>query len=161
MRTVHWLFLVSVALFVTGIGFLLASARVARQQPAPVEAPATTPVATIKQIMQGITMPAANVVFQSVSTTISHRGIEEKRPEAEEEWQVVGNAAAALIESGNLLMLGSRLIDKEDWIKMSKALMDASAVALKATEEKNVEKLLDSGEAINAACDSCHQKYQK
>lgn len=161
MRTLHWLFLVSVALFVTGIGFLLASARVAQPAPPPVEAPATTPVATIKQIMQGITMPAANVVFQSVSTTISYRGIEEKRPTNDEEWQVVGNGAAALIETGNLLMLGSRLIDKEDWIKMARGLMDAATVALKATEEKNVEKLLDSGEAINEACDTCHQKYQR
>lgn len=161
MRTVHWLFLVSVALFVTGIGFLLASASVARPAPPPAETPATTPVATIKQIMQGITMPAANVVFQSVSTTVSYRGIEEKRPTNDEEWQVVGNGAAALIETGNLLMLGSRLIDKEDWIKMARGLMDAATVALKATEEKNVEKLLDSGEAINEACDTCHQKYQR
>lgn len=161
MRTVHWLFLVSVTLFVTGIGFLLASASVAQPAPPPAEAPATTPVATIKQIMQGITMPAANVVFQSVSTTISYRGIEEKRPANDEEWQVVGNGAAALIETGNLLMLGSRLIDKEDWIKMARGLMDAATVALKATEEKNVEKLLDSGEAINEACDTCHQKYQR
>src|SRR5205823_7830243 len=48
MRIVHWLFVVSVALFVSGIGFVIAGARAARQAPA-VEAAAVTltPVASV------------------------------------------------------------------------------------------------------------------
>ena len=51
MKTRHWFFLVGVLLFVTGIGFTIAGARAARQAPV-VEAPITTPVATVKQIMK-------------------------------------------------------------------------------------------------------------
>lgn len=163
MRSVHWLFVISAALFVAGIGFVIASARASEQMPAasaqqPVE---TRPVATVKQIMQGIVGPGALVVFDAVGTTVSVRGTEERSPKTDEEWTAVGNSAAALVEAGNLLMLGDRAIDRGDWIKMSRALMDTSMVALKATEAKDVKALFDSAEAINTSCDNCHQKYQR
>jgi cytochrome c556 len=58
-------------------------------------------------------------------------------------------------------MLGERAIDKGDWMTMSRALMDASRVALEAAKAKNVEALFGSGETINETCDSCHQRYQR
>jgi hypothetical protein len=161
MKPRHWFFLVGLLLHVTGLGFVIGSARTARDAPPPPPAVTLTPIASVKQIMKGIVTPAANTVFQSVSTTVSARGIEEKQPRDDEEWEMVGNGAAALIESGNLLMMGSRAIDKDDWIKMAQALIDASQIALKATQEKNAEKLLESGEGINTSCDNCHKKYQR
>ena len=108
MRIIHWLFVVSVALFVSGIGFVIAGARAARAAPA-VEAPITTPVASVKQIMKAIVGPAATTVFGAVGTTVSFAGTEEKAPHNDQEWEEVGNSAAALIESGNLLLMGSRV----------------------------------------------------
>ena len=162
MRVIHWLFVVSLALFVSGIGFIIAGGRAARLAPAPVSAAATmTPVASVKQIMKGIVAPAATTVFSSVGTIVSTSGIEEHAPQTNEEWEAVGNSAAALIESGNLMLIGSRAIDKGDWVRMSQALIDAGKVALRATEAKSTEDLLASGEAINESCDTCHQKYQR
>ena len=161
MRIVHWLFVVSVALFVSGIGFVVAGARAAREAPAVEAAPVTTPVASVKQIMKGIVAPAATTVFNSVSTTVSVKGTEEKAPQTDEEWEQVGNSAAALIESGNLLLMGSRAVDKGEWVKMSQALIDAGKVALKATEAKSAEGVLAAGEAVNTSCDNCHRKYQR
>ena len=115
----------------------------------------------MKQIMKAIVRPAATVVFESVSTTVSSRGTEEKAPRTQDEWEIVGNSAAALIESGNLLIMGSRAVDQDDWVKMSQALIDAGKVALRATEAKSAERLLASGEAINESCDNCHRKYQR
>jgi cytochrome c556 len=43
---------------------------------------------------------------------------------------------------------------------MTRAMMDAAAISLKATEARDVEALLNSGEAVNASCDTCHMKYQ-
>ena len=160
MKIRHWFFLVGVLLFVAGIGFSIAGARAARLAPA-VEAPITTPVATVKQIMKGIVTPAAMVVFNSVSTTVSIRGIEEKFPRDDAEWEEVGTSAAALIESGNLLMLGTRAIDKGDWVKMSQALIDAGMQALKAVDAKSTEAVLVAGEKVNESCDNCHQRYQR
>ena len=160
MRLVHWLFLVGAALFVSGIGFLVVSARTA-QRPAAVAAPVITPVASVKQIMQGIVGPASTVIFESVVTSVTIKGVEEKAPRTDDEWAAVGNSAAALVESGNLLMLGSRAIDSGDWIKMSRAMVDAGVVALKATEAKSPDAVLAAGEAVNNSCDTCHQKYQR
>lgn|SRR5689334_6636754 len=164
MRIGHWFFVVSAALFIAGIGFIIAGARTARQAaPAAVSAPAPTqpPVATVKQIMGAIVGPAANTVFESVSTTVSAAGIEEKAPKSDDEWAAVGSSAAALVESANLLTLGNRAIDRDEWLKMSKAMADAGMTALKATEKKDAAGVLAAGEAINSSCDSCHRKYQR
>ena len=55
MRLIHWLYVVSAALFIGGIAFIIAGARTA-QLAAPVEAraPEITPVASVKQLMDGI-----------------------------------------------------------------------------------------------------------
>jgi hypothetical protein len=162
MRIVHWLFIVSVALFVSGIGFVVAGARSARAVVPVVDTPVeTTPVASVRQIMRGIVGPAAKVVFEAVSTTVSFQGTEEHAPHTDEEWEVVGNSAAALIESGNLLLMGSRAVDKGDWVRMSQAMIDAGKVALKAVQEKNAEGVLAAGEEVNVSCDNCHRKYQR
>jgi len=160
MRMVHWLFLVSVALFISGIGFVIAGARTSRQE-APVDAPITTPVATIKQIMGGITAPAATVVFESVATIISIAGVEEIAPKTDAEWAAVGASAAALVESANLLVMGDRAVDRGDWITMSRALAAAGMQALKAAEAKDKDAILEAGSVINTSCDNCHEKYQR
>ncbi len=160
MRVVYALFAVSAALFVAGLGFLVVGARMA-QRPAPTPAAVITPVASVKQIMAGIVGPAANVVFESVVTNVTAAGIEEKAPRTDAEWAVVGNSAAALIESGNLLMIGNRAVDKGDWIRMSRALIDAGKEALRATEAKNADAVLASGDTVNQSCDNCHEKYQR
>ena len=160
-RTVNWLFVVSVALFISGIGFVIASARTARSA-APVEAAVTTtPVASVKQIMAAITGPSANVIYGAVSTTVTAAGITEVAPQNDEEWAAIGNSAAALAESANLLMTDSRAIDKGDWIKMSQQLVDASKLAIKAADEKSTSAILDAGGPINETCDTCHEKYQR
>jgi hypothetical protein len=162
MKTVHWLFVVSVALFISGIGFIIAGARTSQAAaPADTTAPPAPPVATVQQIMRGIVGPAANVVFESVSTTVSAAGIEEKQPRTDAEWLEVSSSAAALVESANLLVAGDRAIDKGEWVTMAKAMADAGMVALKATQAKDAAGVLAAGEAINNSCDNCHRKYQR
>ena len=160
-RTVNWLFIVSVALFISGIGFVIASARTARSA-APVEAAVTTtPVASVKQIMAAITGPSSSVVYDAVSTTVTAAGIKEVFPQNDEEWAVVGNSAAALAESANLLMTDSRAIDKGDWIKFAQQLVHTSKLALTAANEKSTDGILAAGGPINETCDNCHAKYQR
>jgi hypothetical protein len=161
MRTLHWFFVVAVALFVSGIAFIVAGARAARHAPAPETAVKMVPVASVKQIMKGITGPAATTVFNAVSFTMTSKGTEEKAPRTDEEWEAVGNSAAALIESGNLMLLGNRAVDKGDWVKMSQALIDAGTVALRATQAKSADQVMASGEDVTASCDNCHRKYQR
>jgi hypothetical protein len=162
MRIIHWLFVISAALFISGIGFIIAGARTA-QAAAPAEsaAPAMTPVASVKQIMNAITQPSATVVFDSVGTIVDKTGIHEKQPATDAEWAAVGASAAALVESANLLVMGDRAIDRQDWVTMAKALADASMQVLKATEAKDPMGILAAGETLNASCDACHQRYSR
>jgi hypothetical protein len=123
----YWLFGVSVALFISGIAFVIAGERTARAATpaaAAAAAPEVAPVATVKQIMIGITNPAAYVIYEAVGTKSTAKGVEEIAPQNDEEWAKVGSAAAAVIESGNLMLMGSRAIDKGDWVKMTHEMMD-------------------------------------
>jgi hypothetical protein len=164
MKIVNWLFFVSAALFISGIGFIIASARTApaaATAAAAPEAPAVPPVATVKQLMNGIITPSAYVVFDSVSTIVDDKGVQEKQPRTDEEWAAVGAGAAALVDSATLLTMGDRAVDRGEWVTMSKAMADAGMKALKATEAKDTEGILAAGETINQTCDNCHQKYQR
>jgi hypothetical protein len=162
MRIVNWLFAISVALFISGIGFIVAGARAAqRATPADAPPPTIEPVASVKQIMDGIVGPAAGVVFDSVGTIVSAAGIEEKQPRTDAEWAVVGASAAALAESANLIVIGNRAVDRDEWVKMSQALAEAAKVVLKATEAKDPMGVLAAGETLNETCDNCHRRYQR
>jgi cytochrome c556 len=162
MRVIHWLFAVSAALFISGIGFIIAGARTAQAAaPAEPEAPAITPVATVKQIMDGIVAPSATAVFDSVGTIVDATGIHEKAPSTDAEWASVGASAAALVESANLLVMGDRAVDQQDWVKMAKAMSEAGMLVLKATDAKDPMGVLAAGETLNESCDSCHQLYSR
>jgi hypothetical protein len=162
MKTVYWLFVVSVALFISGIGFVIAGERTARAATPAAAAVAveTAPVASIKQIMIGITNPAAYVVYEAVGTKTGPKGIEEIAPKNDEEWAKVASAAAAVVESGNL-MLGSRAIDKGDWVKMTRDMMEQGKAAMKAAEAKDKDKIVEAGGELNTTCDNCHARYSR
>ena len=164
MRTLHWLFLISVLLFVFGIGFVIAAGRTLRTAPASTAAAAPAaapPVATVKQVMRGITMPAAATIWDSVSTIVDLKGVTENVPRTDAEWAVVGANAAVLAESANMLMTGDRAVDKGDWVKFATALRDSAQTALKAADAKDPPGILAVGEVINASCDACHERYQR
>ena len=162
MKTIHWLFVVSVLLFITGIGFVIAGAREARSAaPAREETPQAAPVASVKQIMSAITEPAARGVYNSVSTIVSASGIKETAPQTDEEWAALASTAAALAESGNLLLTPGRAVDNGEWVKMTRAFVDASIEAVKAAEAKSTDGILSAGSNINETCDTCHERYQQ
>ena len=160
MRVAHWMLVVSVALFVSGIAFVIAGARATRLA-TPVSAPVAIPVASVAQIMNGITGPAATVVYDAVGYVVTAEGMEETVPQNDEEWAVIANNAAALVESGNLLLLGDRAVDDGDWVTITRALIEAGTTALHAAEAQDVEGILAIGADINTTCDDCHAQYQR
>jgi hypothetical protein len=161
MQIIHWLFVVSVSLFVSGIGLVIAGGRATRASPAvEAAAPAATPVATVRQIMTGIIRPAAGTVFGAVGTIVTAGGTEERRPRTDAEWEEVATSAAALIEAGNLLQRGNRVVDK-NWIKMSQALTAAGTKALKAAQAQSPDDVMAVGEDLYLSCDNCHQRYMR
>jgi hypothetical protein len=122
---------------------LLASATMA-------EAPVYQPVGTTLQLMRAMVIPSSDVIF----------AVPGQAPKDDKEWASVQNSALMLAESGNLLMMTGRAKDNGEWIKDSKALVDAGAAAFKAANAKDVNKLTDLGDDILTACETCHKKYK-
>lgn len=162
MRTIQWLFVVGVLLFLTGIGFVIAGAREARSAPPAMKVPpAGKPVATIKQIMNGIAQPNAATLYASVGTVTGPEGTRDIAPQNDEEWTAVGNSAAALVESGNLLLMEGRAVDADAWVTMTNAFIAAGTAALKAADDKSVDGILSAGAKVYATCEACHRRYQR
>ena len=163
-RTIYWLFTVSVALFVAGIAFIIAGERTVRAATpatAAVAPPDAPPVASIKQIMIGITNPAAYVVYEAVGTKNTEKGLEETAPQTDEDWAKVESAAASVAESGNLLLTGNRAIDKGDWVKMTRDMIDKAKASMAAAKAKDKDKIVETGGDLNTTCDNCHMRYSR
>ena len=122
-------------------------------------APTYKPIADVKQLMQGVVDPSADGVWESVAVIFTKAGTEERRPRTDKEWAGVRSHAMTLAESGNLLMMPGRTKDGGDWIKFALELVETSAVARRASEAKDFEKLLDVGGQIDEVCERCHKKY--
>jgi hypothetical protein len=163
---------------------VLVTACTARQQPPSSPQGEYRPTATIKDIMDSMVDPGADAIWESVATTVDATGIHDKFPQNDEEWKEVRRRAITLMEATNLLMMPGRIVakpgdksenpgielspeeiqvvvnqDKDSFNKFARGLYDSVIVSLKAIEAKDKDALLDSGNAIDRACESCHLKY--
>ncbi len=166
---------------------LLALAACSRtpQQAIP-QQPPFKPTASIQDLMTAIVDPSADALWDSVSSEMTSKGIEEKQPRSDAEWLAVRRDAIALLEAGNLLMMNGRAVTHggkptEDAhvegvstpqqvrqaIDASPAqfhagalqLHDAAADALAAIDARDAARLLVAGEKLDHACESCHSAY--
>ena len=170
------------------LGLILVTLAACQSKPAAPGADASQPPyvisATIKDIMQGIIDTNADVVWQSVSAVSNEKGLQEIRPQTDEDWAKVRQGAYALAEATNLLMMPGRkvaregeksetpgvelepsemmaLIDKDrsEFYKRAAALREAAMEVVAAVEKKDSDKVFEVGEHIERACENCHTHY--
>ena len=113
--------------------------------------------------MRGILYPASNVIFAAQDDLA-------KQPKPEDAstspnpltttyggWQAVENAALAIAESANLVMMPGRMcsngkpapIGRADWVKDVQRLREAGRAAYKAAQKKDTDAIVDvSGHAL-------------
>jgi hypothetical protein len=140
--------------------------------------------ATVKDIMESVVDPSADALWDSVEVIATLEGTEHKAPKTEEDWKALRRHAITLVEASNLLLIPGRqvaqpgekaedarvdlhpeeiqaLLEKDPaaWALRAHRLHDASMEALKAIEAKDVTGLMNSGETLDAACESCHRNY--
>ena len=134
--------------------------------------------------MDSVVDPNADFVWQSVSTTLTSKGIDEKAPRTNDEWREVRRHTIAIMEATNMLQIPGRRVarpgekaddprieeppeviqtvidsDRSVWYKNAHGLYDAAALLLKAVDAKNVEGIVDAGDKLDKACETCHLKY--
>ena len=142
----------------TGYAVIQARAQAGAQSgakpPAPA-APSPRPVAsmravaTIKQLMHAIVIPASDGVFKAAG----------EPPTSDAAWTTIQLQALAVAEGGNLLMVGNRPAGRADWPRLARAMVDAAAETAAAAEKKNGDALSAAGDKLYETCEACHAKY--
>lgn len=163
-----------------GALLVLASACVQREpEPTPLN-----PVSTVKDLMDSIVDPSADAIWDSVEVVATLEGTEHKAPKTDDDWKALRRHAISLIEVGNLLVIPGRHVarpgemaedarvdlhpeeieallvkDPDAWLRHARGLQNAAADALKAIDARDVTALMNTGEVLDAACESCHRSY--
>jgi hypothetical protein len=149
----------------------------------PAATPEYRPNATIKDIMDSFVDPGADYIWDSVATTVTAKGSVEKYPRTDEEWKELRRRAIQVMEAANLLLIPGRRVanpgdpsdprielppdriealinqDRASFTQRAHALYDSMVPVLQAIEAKDRHRLMDAGDAIDVACESCHLKY--
>ena len=138
--------------------------------------PATPSIfANLNQLMRGVLYPAANVVFFAQADNPS-----EVKPAPDPSmatdplmstfggWQAIENAALALAESTNLLLVPGRVcsngapapIADPAWATFVQEVREASMQSYKAAQAKDQQKIIEISETLSASCAHCHRKWR-
>jgi hypothetical protein len=120
-------------------------------------------IATLEEVMHGMVIPNAEVVWGASGSIVTANGVEERRPKSENEWINVEASATTLTEAGNLLMMEGRAKDSGRWMDRARALREAGAAVHNAAKARDVDALFEKGGDLFEACQGCHfdYRYQK
>lgn len=113
----------------------------------------------MQELMYHVVDPAADVYWRAVGTIVDSAGVHELYPRTDEEWEAVSNAAMMLAESGNLMMMDGRAIDRGAWTTMSQQFIEVSQRALEAADARNLDAVFDMGAEVYYVCTNCHATY--
>ena len=114
------------------------------------QAPAFQPVGNMSQLMVNIIYPTSDAIFY----------VDRNPPTTDVQWNELKNQALMLAESGNLLLMPSRLRDNGNWVTDSRLLVEAGAAAYKAAMAKDIEGVRAVNDKLYASCVTCHMHYR-
>lgn len=131
--------------------------------------------ADMNQLMRGVLYPAANVVFSAQADNPGDVKIVNDPSMSTDPltgafggWQAVENAALALAESANLLLLPGRKCSNgvpaptkdPAWEKFVQDVRDASMKSYAAAQAKDQAQMIATAETLSASCSGCHRKWR-
>jgi hypothetical protein len=133
--------------------------------------------ADLNQLMRGVLYPAANVVFSAQADNPGDvKFVPGQDPSMSTDpltstyggWQAVENAALALAESANLLLIPGRSCSNgvpaptqdQAWAVFVQEVRDAGMKAYRAAQAKDQDKMIEISETLSASCAGCHLKWR-
>lgn len=148
------------------------------QEPPKPPAAAMQVQSNLNQLMRGVLYPAANVVFSAQS---DDPATVKRPPDVDPSmatdplvstfggWLAVENAALALSDSANLLLIPGRLcangvpapINSPEWAKFVQDLRDAGIKAYKAAQTRDQDKMIEVSVPLTEACAGCHRRWRE
>ena len=144
------------------------------------------PIVSVKELMRFMIDPAADNVFDSVSTVVGAKGRVAKVPKSEEDWEKVRIGAVTLVEGIYLLKIArpftppgdennsvgpdpselspSQILAKLEkdpvlWNAKIEALRNVGLQVLDIVKSKRTDELWDASDNLEVACESCHELY--
>ncbi len=172
------------------IGALLICAALAscgRTEAPPAPAPAgPVPLASVQELMQGQVDPAADELWDAVSSEVTAKGDVDNRPADDASWLKLRHRALQVAEAANLLALPGRVVvqpgktledshikgilnaadiqqrikaDPAQFATHAKALQDSAWELLGAIDKRDIAAYLAAGSHLDHACESCHRRY--
>ena len=114
---------------------------------------------TTQQTMNWLLDPYADVIWDSAGSVVTAHGIEDLAPKDDKQWDAVGNAAASIVEAGNLLMMPHHLRNEDAWIAYVQNLKITGGQLLQAAQRKDAQAIFDLGGQLYINCQSCHDHY--
>ena len=140
------------------------------------QAPSSQPHGNLAQVMRGISFPSSNIIFD---TQTNDPGAEKETSDPSAGalsayasiypgWTVVEDAALALAETANLIMIPGRLcengrpvpVERADFVEFAQGLRDAGMAAYKTAQTRDLEKMAEVTDQVFEACLLCHEVYR-
>lgn len=145
-----------------------------------------TPVVSVKELMRDMIDPIADNVFDAVSTVGTEKGVVEKVPTTDADWEKIRIGAVSLAEGAYLLKIQRPITppgednsftgpdapvlsaaqirakleaDPVMWNAKIEALRNVGLEVLDIVKRKDVNELWGASEDLDKACESCHIEY--
>jgi hypothetical protein len=185
--------------FIAWAGLLLAAALASQQcmsKPAATTAAATpaapsldsslAPTLSVKELMEHVIDPTADLIFDAAVIDITHKGVTETKPLSDEDWLKVERGGYLLAESTNLLKIPRRMVPPEEdgkphqpgepalppeqiqakiekdralWYTYADGLRTAALEAVRVAKARDFDGLFTVGDRVDKACEACHLEY--
>lgn len=114
------------------------------------------PVATVRELMDAVVVPASDAVFDAIVYT---NGVLEQSPRTDDDWARLRLRAMTLAEAGNLLLLPGRSVDGENWVLRANQMIDGAVAIAAAAESRDTSRVLETGSVLYRSCVACHEQY--
>jgi hypothetical protein len=139
---------------------------------------------TIKQIMDSMIDPSAEALWDSVASYETLQHVEERSPRNDADWKSLRRRASTLVRAAHLLIppdlpvaepgdqsknpsveLSPEQIealinsDRPAWTLLVTGLQTSATLVLNAIDKRSLKELRSANDALNVACEQCHQKY--
>jgi len=130
--------------------------------------------------------PAADELWQSVGSSTTVAGTENRQPRSDEQWARVRLSALVLIEATNLLVMDGRQLatpgnaqdhpndpellspgeaqaqfasNRAAFRQMARALQAAGVQTLAAIDARDPAAVMEAGENLDEVCEACHRVF--
>jgi cytochrome c556 len=144
------------------------------------------PVVSVKELMKYSIDPISDNIFDAIGSVVTKKGIEDRTPKTDEDWEKIQIGAVTLAETAYLLKVpreftppGDKnnsegpdavelspeaikakvLRDPVEWNARIETLRNAALAVMEIVKKRDAAAMWDASENLDTACENCHRSY--